>query len=160
MACQECSTCQEERKSRARVASGPDDPRFSEEKFEAAPCVFANNDVKYDTNKQRALHFAGRRGAAIVYAIAKDTPSGDASLQRPGLAADKLKWLQRHDRESGDLYGILPLIHKMPAALTDHIDRNPEKNLLRGKVGYIHSWVLDDSESSKTRDGVRILENP
>ena len=69
------------------------------------------------------------------------TPSLDALREKPGLAADKLQWLQRHDRESGDLYGMLPLIQNMPVALTDHIDRSPEKQLLRGKVGYIHSWV-------------------
>ena len=45
----------------------------------------------------------------------------------------------------------------MPVALTDHIDRNPDKQLLRGKVGYIHSWVLHKDETSTFDEGVRTL---
>ena len=59
---------------------------------------------------------------------------------------------QRHDRESGDLYGMLPLIKGMPVAMTDHIDRNIDKRILRGRVVYVHSWVLADEEK-------RVFEN-
>ena len=78
--------------------------------------------------------------------------------ERPGIAADKLAWLKRHDRETGDLYGMLPLIHGMPVALTDHLDRNPDKQLLRGKIGKLHSWVLHPEEKSQFHNGVRILD--
>ena len=81
----------------------------------------------------------------------------EALRERPGLVSEKLSWLNRHDRESGDLYGMLPLIHGMPMALTDHIDRNPEKQLLRGTVGYLHSWVLAQGEQSVATSGVRPL---
>ena len=74
------------------------------------------------------------------------------------MPAQKLSWLQRHDRESGDLYGVVTLIKGMPVALTDHIDRNPEKQLLRGRVGHIHSWILGEHEQSVFIDGVRILQ--
>lgn len=79
--------------------------------------------------------------------------------EKPGLAAEKLQWLQRHDPESGDLYGMLPLIHNMPVTLTDHIDRNPETQLLKGKVGYIHSWVLNVQEASVPANGKRVLNH-
>ena len=46
----------------------------------------------------------------------------------------------------------------MPVALTDHIDRSPDKQLLRGKICKIHSWILGEQESSVYEDGVRILE--
>ena len=46
----------------------------------------------------------------------------------------------------------------MPVALTDHIDRSPDKQLLRGKVGTIHSWVMSEKETSVFHDGVRILK--
>eukprot|EP00973_Karenia_brevis_P014621 1995651-Karenia_brevis.AAC.1 len=45
----------------------------------------------------------------------------------------------------------------MRVALTGHIDRSPDKQLLRGKVGTIHSWILHDGESSTFEDNVRIL---
>ena len=105
------------------------------------------------------MEFAETNKASIVYSQAKDTPSLDALREKPSLAADNLQWLQRHDRESGDLYGMLPLIHNMPVALTDHIDRSPEKQLLRGKVGYIHSWVLHGDEASVPENGRRVLQN-
>jgi len=115
---------------------------FQEDKFKRAVAIFANNDVKYDTNKNRAQKYANEMNAAVTFAQAKDTPSLEALREKPGLVAEKLSWLQRHDRESGDLYGMLPLVHGMPMSLTDHIDRNPKKQLLRGKIGYLHSWVV------------------
>ena len=42
----------------------------------------------------------------------------------------------------------------MPVMLTDHVDRNPEKNLLRGRIGWIRSWELGDNEKSRN-DGSR-----
>ena len=154
---EECPKCKDERRSKARVAEGHDDARFTTAPFNAATAIFPNNDVKYDTNKTRARLFAAQQGVGIVYSIAKDVPSQNALRERPGLANDKIKWLQRHDRESGDLYGMLPLIPNMPVALTDHIDRNPEKALLRGRVGIIHSWILDDKEDSVMEHGAQRL---
>ena len=69
-----------------------------------------------------------------------------------------MSWLQRHDRECGNLYGVLPLIHGMPVALTEHIDRNPEKQLLRGSIGFVHSWVVHVEDKSTFQHGARVLE--
>ena len=130
----ECAECKRQRKSKHRVASGRNDARFTEAKFARAHAVFPNNEIKYDANKKRSLLYAQSKGEAVTYSQAKDTPSQDALREKPGIAAEKLKWLQRHDRECGDLYGMLPLIHNMPMALTDHLDRSPDKQLLRGKI--------------------------
>ena len=53
---------------------------------------------------------------------------------------------------------MLPLIVGMPVVLTDHVDRSPEKQLLRGKRAYIHSWVLGKDESSNSNAGIRVLK--
>ena len=90
-------------------------------------------------NKKRARDFANTCGQAVTYVTAKDTPSTDALRERPDLPAHKLSWLQRHDRESGDLYGVLQLVKDMPVALTDHIDRSSDKQLLRGRIDLVHS---------------------
>ena len=92
-----------------------------------------------------------------MYCPAKDTPTQDALRIRPDLPTQKLQWLKRHDRESGDLYGMLPLIKGMPVAVTDRIDRRIEKRILRGRAGYVHSWVLADDEKSSFKNGKRIL---
>ena len=154
----ECGVCKQHRNDRARVATSGNDPRFRNAQFANAPAIFANNDVKYDTNKRRAEEFADKTQALITYSPAKDTPSANVLRDNPGIAANKLQWLQRHDRESGDLYGMLPLIHNMPVALIDHIDRSPDKQLLKGKVGHIHSWVLHGDEKSVPQNGRRVLD--
>ena len=52
---------------------------------------------------------------------------------------------------------MLPLIKGMPVALTEHLDRNPTKNLRKGKVGDIDSWVEDEREDSAYDSEKRIL---
>ena len=54
------------------------------------------------------------------------------------------RWLQYHDRDTGDLCGMLPLAVGMKVALTEHLDR--PKNLLKGSIGRIHSWVWQDND--------------
>ena len=59
--------------------------------------------------------------------------------------------------EREETYGVAMLIKGMPVALTDHIDRSPDKQLLRGKVGTLHSLVLHEQENSQFERGARIL---
>ena len=66
--------------------------------------------------------------------------------------------LKRHDRESGKLYGALPLLIGMPVAVTEHINRSYERRIIKGRGGYIHSWVLAPEEQSVYEDDVRILQ--
>ena len=79
--------------------------------------------------------FAAKQNKTITYCPAKDIPTSEALRERPDLPAQKLSWLQLQDRENCDLQGIVTLIKGMPVALTNHIDRSPDKQLLRGKVG-------------------------
>jgi hypothetical protein len=63
-------------------------------------------------------------------------------VEKQDIAAEKAAWLTRHHRDCGDLYGMLPLVKGLPVSLTDHIDRNPEKNFLRGRIGccFLYAW--------------------
>ena len=45
----------------------------------------------------------------------------------------------------------------MPVALTYHIDRSKDKQLLRGRAGIVHSCILLSQETSKFVQGVRVL---
>ena len=154
----ECKNCKHERQKRILVAKTESDWRFNSEKFETAPAVFPNNDIIYEVNKLRAHAYATKRNIGVMYCPAKDTPTVDALRERPDLPSQKVSWLNRHDRESGDLYGILPLMKGLPVAMTDHIDRSSDKRILRGTVGTVHSWVLADDESSVFENGKRILK--
>ena len=156
---EECVVCQTERSSKQLVATGPDDPRFASDIFTSAPLIVPNNDIKFHTNKTRAQEFAVKTAQQIVWAQAKDVPSAEVLKATPCDASAKLKWLNRHDRESGDLYGMLPLVRDMPVVLTDHLDRNPEENLLRGSRGRLHSWKLHDDEASVYHENHRVLQH-
>ena len=152
----ECAECQRERKERNRVLVNLDDVRVRDAKFVNAPAIFPNNDINYEVTNKRAGIFATSKNEAITWSPAKDCPSSAVLSEKPNIVEEKLGWLQRHDKDCGSLYGMLPLVVGMPVALTDHIDRNPEKNLLRGRIGHIISWALDENKGSvfsRTTDG-------
>ena len=85
----------------------------------------ANNDARYQINKDKARALQAQ----------------DCSKEA------KRKWLQYHDRRTGDLCGLLPLAIGMPVALTDHVARSPDKLLLRGTRGHVHSWVWQENNN-------------
>ena len=107
----ECVKCRRERKRRNRLASGPADDRFALNLFHRAPCIVPNNDIKNDVAKQRSLCFASRSGAVargISFAIADDRPTLSTLQEDPAISRRKKEWVQRHDRECGGLYGVVP----------------------------------------------------
>ena len=138
----------------------PGDIRHRSEHFLTAPAIFPNNDIKFEVNKIRAQAFAAHRRQAITWSIAKDKPCNRVIAEKPNLEEEKLVWLNRHDRDCGDLYGVLPLVEGLPVMLTEHYDRNPEKQLLKGRIGYVKSWVLDEREDSEYDENARYLKYP
>ena len=81
-----------------------------------APAIFPNSDIKYDVDKRRARQLAAKHKQAITWVPAKDTPTTQALHERPTMVLEKASWLRRHDRECGDLYGMLLLVKDMPVA--------------------------------------------
>ena len=108
------------------------DDRHKNGNFLIAPAIFPNNDIKYEVNKTRAQIFARQTAQAITWSIAKDKPSNKVIAEKENLGEEKKMWLRRHDKDCGDLYGVLPLAEGMPVRLTDHYDRNLKILLLRG----------------------------
>ena len=47
-----CTLSEEERQSRRRVITGPNDPRLQEDRFKEAPAIVGTNDAKYQINMQ------------------------------------------------------------------------------------------------------------
>ena len=86
-------------------------------KFLRAPAIFPNNDIKYEVNKIRAQIFAAETRQALTWSIAKDKPSNNTIVAKPNLAEEKKVWLTRHDRDCGNLYGVLPLAEGLPVLL-------------------------------------------
>ena len=75
--------------------------------FANAPCILANNDVKYETNKWRAQEYAIQHNEELVWSMAKDKAKTEVLRDCPPSVATKLSWLTRHDKDTGDLYGIV-----------------------------------------------------
>ncbi|CAL1133726.1 unnamed protein product, partial [Cladocopium goreaui] len=133
----ECDTCATDRRSRMLVAQGDADSRFQNE-FSDAVAIFGTNDIKYHVNKVRALQWANARGHLPYLFVARDLASAAVLQEKPNLTAEKLQWLQRHDKECGGLYGVLLLCVGMPVRATDHLDR--KRGILKGTKGYVVGW--------------------
>jgi len=140
-----CTLSREERQSRKRVVDGPYDPRLREEKFARATVVVPNNDAKYQINKDRARAYARDAATPLAWSVARDK-AGTEALQAQACDKEaKVRWLQYHDMDTEGLCGMLPLAIGMPVALTHHVDRS-EKVLLKGRVGYVHSWDWKEND--------------
>ena len=145
----ECGVCKEERRTRRLVATSTTDPRFVNG-FEASPSIFATNTRKYHTGKLRAKAFAATRNKHLHYIVAQDRASAEVLREKPNLAKEKLRWLQRHDRECGDLCSVLPLCDEMPVFLTEHLNR--QRLLLKGRRGFVRTWT-------PATDGAEVIDS-
>ena len=56
------------------------------------------------------------------------------------------RWLQYHDKDTGNLPGTLPVAIGLRVSLTEHIDRSMDKLLLKNTVGRVHSWVWAEND--------------
>lgn len=70
----ECDACKQIWASRARVADKPEDERFLDAVFIDCPAIFANNDLKYETNKLRAKLFSNQKKKLLRIAQRKISP--------------------------------------------------------------------------------------
>lgn len=55
-------------------------------------------------------------------------------------------------------YYMFPLAKGLPVSLTDHLDRSPEKNLLRGRLGKIVGWILAEEDDYSEYEHNMILK--
>ena len=115
-----CALSPEERASRRRVILSAADPRLAEKKLVEAPVIVANNDAKYQINKDRSKAYAQSADTQCRVSVALDLASNEALQAADCDKAAKIRWLQYHDRDTADLCGMLPLAIGMPVALTQH----------------------------------------
>lgn len=88
-----CQLSREERDSRRSVIYGASDPRLQEPKFQEAIAIVANNDSKYQINKDRAKKYARDAGAPLRWAVAKDIASSETLQAEPCHKDRKIKRL-------------------------------------------------------------------
>ncbi|CAJ1379302.1 unnamed protein product [Effrenium voratum] len=145
-----CRLTAAERESRRRVIAGPGNPRLGEEKFRWAAAIVANNDAKYQINKDRAEDYSRAAESPLRWSVALDAPSAEVLQTQKCDKAVRSRWLQYHDRDTENLFGMLPLAVGMRVVLADHLDRSEDKLLLRGSAGRVHSWVWKENDHRPT----------
>ena len=145
----ECATCSRERESRHRVLR--EDAQLDGPRFEHIPCAVPNNDLRYEINKLRARLFAKAHNVQLLWCTAKDSVTLDALREDPSLPFKKRDWLSRHDRQCGDLLGMLPLAPGLKMLLTDHIDRDERYQMLKGTEVEFHSIQLHPEDERAAR---------
>ena len=90
-----CTLSEAERRSRKRVIDGPDDPRLQEAKFKEAMVVVANNDARYQVNKDRAKNYSQASGAPLYWSVARDEATSAALQADPCDKDAKIRWGER-----------------------------------------------------------------
>ena len=73
-----CTLSEEEKASRRRVITSVEDPRLKQDKFKEAVAIVANNDARYQINKDRARCYSQAAGTSLRWSIAKDHASTEA----------------------------------------------------------------------------------
>lgn len=141
-----CRVLQERAPSAYVLGDAPVDAALALEGFKEAPCIVPNNDTRTEINKARSRRFAAEREEQLQWCMAEDIISAKALQIEPELGRRKVEFLRRTDKSCGDLSGIVPLVKQMPVFLTQHVDRDPERSLLKGRRGFVEDWILDKEE--------------
>ena len=92
--------------------------------FRHAISIVANNDLKSEICKRGAAQYARDTGQPILWCQADDRATEKSGLlDDTSLRTRKLAWLSKHAKDTGGLFGMLPLVRGTPVHLTTHIDR-------------------------------------
>ena len=70
-----CTLSEEEKASRQRVITSVEDLRLKQDKFKEAVAIVANNDARYQINKDRARCYSKAAGTPLYWATAHDKAS-------------------------------------------------------------------------------------
>ena len=123
----ECDVCKVERKRRHRVLPPRSEDRAASlDAFSDAPYIHPYNVPKYLASSLRAVQFARKRQLQVLWVRAVDLPVAgeDTSLRAAQLNAARLRWLQLHDRQTGGIPGLFPLVKDLPLQFTTTYNRD------------------------------------
>ena len=107
--------------------------------------------MRYEINKLRSRLFAKAHNKQLIWCPAQDSVTLNALREDPSLPFKKKDWLSRHDRQCGDLLGMVPLVVSQKLLLTDHIDRDEEYQMLKGTEVELHSLQLHPEDERASR---------
>ena len=150
----ECDHCKKERVRRRVVLQQEDEvdmERFQSPPFSTAPYVHPFRHPSYFATHVRALHMAKVENRRLSWCVAFDKPKG-GSLQGGTMEAEKRKerWLELHDRNTGGIPGLLPLVLDMPVRFSDAVDKDARvQGVFKHTRGILRGWDLDETEAHR-----------
>ena len=156
----ECSSCAKVRQDRHRVLTDLKNisPDLHAPPFPDAPAVYSFNVPRYYSIQLRAREYAKQNNKQLSWCYAKDVPlhPGDRDLSKEALEKKLAGWLLRHDQHTSNLSSLLALAVGLPVRLTDTVDR--DRQLYRGRRGFIHGWTLHPECIPVEVDGEWLLD--
>ena len=77
--------------------------------------------------------------------------AGDAlDLRGEALHTRRVAWLKKHDKQTGGILGLLPLVRGMPIRFTNTVDR--ERQASKHARGTLIAWQLADHDKDKLQN--------
>ena len=147
----ECEVCKTERARRCCVLGLDDvvEDRYSKEPFAHAPYIHPFNAPKYHAQQLKTVNFAKATSRRVLWVTAYDTmKTKDVALTKDKEEERKERWLEFHDRFTGGIMGLLPLVFGMPVRFTDTMHR--EWGVFKHSRGTLQGWELTEAEKNQT----------
>jgi hypothetical protein len=152
----ECKKCQDERKRRCcvRAQQGDGTKRHLEEPFTSAPYVHPFRHPSYHATQLRALDFAKAAGRRLHWVTAHDQlKAAGASVRSAKEELRKERWLEFHDRFTGGIPGLLPLVVDLPIRFTESLGKAArEMGVFKHTRGILRGWELEAEEQQRMED--------
>ena len=143
----ECSVCGEERERRCCVLrhnNESDKKRYVTNPFASAPYVHPFRHPSYHATQLRAILFAKTNKKQLLWVTAHDKiVSNSIAVSKEKEEARKERWLEFHDRFTGGIPGVLPLVRDLPVRFTESIDkRSREMGVFKHCRGVLYEIPL------------------
>ena len=147
----ECDLCETERLRRCRVVlpTNHNANKHKEMPFIHAPYIHPFNAPKYNAQLLRSVKYAKGLNKRLLWVRAFDLPLAeeDKGLNVGDLERRRRQWLQIHDKKTGGIMGLMPLVHDLPMRLTD--TKDPSKHAFKNAKVRLDGWCLTENEAER-----------
>ena len=118
-----------------------------QEPFADAPYVHPFRQPSFHAQQLRAMNFAKARCRRIMWLRAVDKlcqAEKRATTEKEAIREEH--WLEYHDRYTGGVPGLFPLILDPPVQFTEAPRDGYEQGVFKNTRGWIRGWRLDKQE--------------
>ena len=147
-----CEICAQERQRRNCIILDNDrnQQRYKETPFADAPFVHPFRAPSYHAQHLRSINIAADAERRILWVTAHDKMMKiDKQLSAEKEEERKERWLEYHERATGGIPGLLPLILNLKVRFTDAPDsKSREQGIFKHTRGTLRGWDLVPEEEN------------